>query len=209
MINALDIKADSTPDSLLKGFRKKLMTGGATVKLAEGLSPDEVIKLYGRFSEGLVEGEHGLRALVLAEIAKHEQIPSAIRSRIVESNEPEVIDALFERIDLQPEEEQKLLRKVPLERRSYFLLTAQVKRLNRLSVAELEAFYQNHSPNKPLARDESGELEAEIDVQARLALCRRGGLDPELRRKLERDIDPRVRFAVREYFRAASGAPGN
>ncbi len=209
MINILEIKADSTPASLLKEFRKKLMTGGATVKLNEHLSPEEVSGLYRLFAEGLVESAHGLSALVLAEIAKHGQLSSDIRASLVGSNEPEILDALFERDDIQPEEEKKLLKKIPLERRGYFLLTAQVKRLSKLSVSELEEFYQKHSPDKTLPADEDGELEAEVDVQARLALCRRGGLAPELRRKLERDRDPRVRFAVREYFRVANGALRN
>lgn len=68
MIHTLFVSATTEPEALQKEFRKKLMTGGAIIRLEKGLSDDDLKLIAERFSP-LVQ-PYNLAALVLEEVTR-------------------------------------------------------------------------------------------------------------------------------------------
>jgi hypothetical protein len=55
--------------------RKKLMTGGAVLRLAPGLSAEELIEIGKQFLPGVVE--NNVNSMVLAELARCPELPKS------------------------------------------------------------------------------------------------------------------------------------
>ncbi len=68
MIHTIEINENSQIPELKKLFRKKLMTGGAVVRLAPGLDAKMYSVLFERFKEGAEP--NSLQELVLRELVK-------------------------------------------------------------------------------------------------------------------------------------------
>ena len=68
MIHRVEITPELSVAELKKVFRKRLMTGGAVVRLAESVQPEHYSELIARFGDGAVE--NGVQSLVLVELAE-------------------------------------------------------------------------------------------------------------------------------------------
>lgn len=80
MIHTIIVDSTTKPDELRKLFRKKLMTGGAVVRLAPGLSPEQIGEIGREFLPGVVE--NNLNAMVLAELAKYPDLPENLAQEL-------------------------------------------------------------------------------------------------------------------------------
>ncbi|MCB0324271.1 MAG: hypothetical protein KDD69_11895 [Bdellovibrionales bacterium] len=92
MIHTLVIDGQSDPNGLLKEFRKKLMTGGAVVRLPDTLSAAELERVVERFTPEAAP--HNLHSMVLVEVAKHASLTEALRSKLADLSLPNVQRAL-------------------------------------------------------------------------------------------------------------------
>ena len=92
MIHTLYVSATTEPEALQKEFRKKLMTGGAVVRLNEGLTETELTSIAERFFADAKR--YNLSALVLEEISKVRSLPEALASQLERTNIPEILKAL-------------------------------------------------------------------------------------------------------------------
>lgn len=92
MIHTLHVTPDSDLGTLQKEMRKRLMTGGAVIRIAEGVSELELQGLLERF---LPEARpFNLATQVLVEIARSPEISLELRSRLKAANLPEVNQVL-------------------------------------------------------------------------------------------------------------------
>lgn len=88
MIHTILVAGDVEPATLKKEFRKRLMTGGAVVRLRAGLTEGDVRSLFEKFvSEAK---RYNLGALILEEIAKMKELPTDLKSSLLSLKIPEV-----------------------------------------------------------------------------------------------------------------------
>ena len=69
MIHRISVGPETVVADLKKLVRKKLMTGGAVVRLDDAAKPEELRQILEIFTPGAEP--HGIQAEVLAEIARH------------------------------------------------------------------------------------------------------------------------------------------
>jgi len=93
MIHTLEIDCESEPQGLRKLFRKKLMTGGAVVRLKADLSPDEREQIFQTFAPDAKE--HSLDAMVLTELAKSCGVEDGLYPKLEETRLVSVTRALL------------------------------------------------------------------------------------------------------------------
>lgn len=117
MISTIEITPESDPAQLRKVMRKKLMTGGAVIRIAPGLAAADLEAIFNRFSAPPVENEtdaggdsggagparHSASALVLKELAAEPDLDTTLRDRLMALENPEVDLMLLRRSDLSPE----------------------------------------------------------------------------------------------------------
>jgi hypothetical protein len=82
MIHTIEVDSTSTVSELKKVFRKKLMTGGAVVRLRPGLSSEELESIMQTF--GPNAEPHSLQEMVLVELAKAGQLTDSAKSKLLE-----------------------------------------------------------------------------------------------------------------------------
>jgi len=169
VIHVVEIDAEISPDELRKQFRKKLMTGGAVLRLREGLSTQDLEKLYANFVDEALE--NNLAGLVLAELARAEQLPNKLRESLTSSGLSIVRRALSERSDASLDAES--------------LLQQKTRQVLQLAPEKLHGFFQAHLGDTAQA------------IAGRLALCSHPELPDDLALLLGRDSDSRVRFRIR------------
>ena len=75
MIHTIVIDSTTKPDELRKIFRKKLMTGGAVIRLAPGLTPEQLVEIGREFLPGVVE--NNVNSMVLSELARCPELPES------------------------------------------------------------------------------------------------------------------------------------
>ncbi len=92
MIHTLYVSAETEPAELKKQMRKKLMTGGAVVRLGDELSADELGQIFNRFSP--VAERHSVAAEVLVQLAGKETLAPELRESLAALGIPEVNRAL-------------------------------------------------------------------------------------------------------------------
>ena len=66
MIHTIEVDADTDPEFLKKQFRKKLMTGGAVIRLKKGLSLLECERVVKKFLE--FAAPHNFATMVIKEV---------------------------------------------------------------------------------------------------------------------------------------------
>lgn len=92
MIHTLLVSPETEPAELKKEMRKKLMTGGAVIRLAPELSTQELEMICEKFKP---EAERfSLAAEVLVQAAKHTALGETKRLELRELNLPELSRAL-------------------------------------------------------------------------------------------------------------------
>lgn len=92
MIHTLFVSPETTFEGLKKDFRKKLMTGGAIVRLLEGLEGEDLRIICERF---LPESKrHSLAAMVLEQVALNKKLPFDLKTTLLKTDLPEVKEAL-------------------------------------------------------------------------------------------------------------------
>ena len=88
MIHKILINEKTDLKELKKLFRKKLMTGGAVIRLEEGLNESQLISIYETFS---IETEpNNVQSMVLRELAKESALPRQIRTKLLSEKDPKV-----------------------------------------------------------------------------------------------------------------------
>ena len=169
MIHVVEVDAEISPDELRKIFRKKLMTGGAVLRLRDGLGANDLEKIYARFVDEALE--NNLAGLVLAELARAAVLPTALRENLTACGLQIVRQALAERADASLDAESILQQKTRL--------------VLQLAPEKLHDFFQAHLGSSAEA------------VAGRLALCNHPELPDDLALLLTRDSESRVRFRMR------------
>ena len=92
MIHTLFVTPETEPEALRKLSRKKLMTGGAVVRLAPELGKEALHAIWAKFQP---EAERfSLAAQVLTELAKHPELDEALNRNLRATNLPEVLRVL-------------------------------------------------------------------------------------------------------------------
>ena len=81
MIHTVYVKPEMTVAELRKLVRKKLMTGGAVIRLADELTGEDCERIYSEFSPNAEP--FGLASEVLAELSKHPSLPETLRHSLV------------------------------------------------------------------------------------------------------------------------------
>ncbi len=84
MIHRILVGPETEISPLKKLFRQKLMTGGAVVRLRDGLNSNDLECMVDAFSEGVTP--NGVQAAVLGEIARHPAATDSIRGSIAQLN---------------------------------------------------------------------------------------------------------------------------
>lgn len=100
-IHTIEIEESTELPELKKLFRKKLMTGGAVLRLQAGLDTKALHELFQRFSPDALE--HNIASMVLREIAKSPNLSQELKSLLEETNIVSVQRTLEER-SLSPNE---------------------------------------------------------------------------------------------------------
>ncbi len=80
MIHTIYVNADTEVATLKKVFRKKLMTGGAVIRLAEGLDGSGCWKIFERFAPEAVS--HNLCSMVVRALYESPQTPADLQERL-------------------------------------------------------------------------------------------------------------------------------
>lgn len=102
MIHTIYVSAQSEPEELRKLFRKKLMTGGAVVRLVPGLRGEDLEAITKSFLPGAER--HNLNSMVLSEVARAtelsdetlnllEQLPFENIKRVLDRMHPQRVAA--------------------------------------------------------------------------------------------------------------------
>lgn len=89
MIHTIPVAPGITPDELKKQLRKKLMTGGAVVRLRPGLSDAEKHELFEVFAP--VAERHSAAALVLRALAQDPARSPSLSEKLEQVSVPEVV----------------------------------------------------------------------------------------------------------------------
>lgn len=92
MIHRIEVTSETDPAELKKLFRKKLMTGGAVIRLAQDVAAEDLRVIFTRFSPGAAP--ENLNSLVLAEIARAPQTDADLRRELSALALPNVQRAL-------------------------------------------------------------------------------------------------------------------
>lgn len=173
MIHAITVTPDTALEDLRKLYRKKLMTGGAVLRLAPDLCADDLELMFERFSTDA--GPNNLQTEVLEQIARHEACGPWLAEKLSSLNLPRVSDALRAR-RLLPLEDGAARREV---------IAAECSKLEQMSSDDLRRYFLRH-----IGEDDDA-------LTGRLALCRCQNLPTDLSYLLERDSDSTVRFHAR------------
>ncbi len=88
MIHTIAVAPGLTPEELKKVLRKKLMTGGAVVRLKPGLTDAEKCELFEQFAP--IAERHSAAALVLRALAQDPERTSALSEKLEQVSVPEV-----------------------------------------------------------------------------------------------------------------------
>ena len=80
MIHTIEISDQTAVAPLKKLFRKKLMTGGAVLRLKADLSPEQLEHIFSAFSEGATE--HNVQGMVLRELAKEQTLSQGLTEKL-------------------------------------------------------------------------------------------------------------------------------
>ena len=88
MIHTILVAGDVEPATLKKEFRKRLMTGGAVVRLCEGATENDARCLFEKFEAEAKR--YNLAALVLEEVARMKGLPSELKVSLLSLEIPEV-----------------------------------------------------------------------------------------------------------------------
>ena len=188
MIRTFEVGPSTSPTALRKEFRKLLMTGGGIVRLAAGLSEQDLRTIFDSFSPDAVG--HNLSAMVLEQVAAQAKDPN-ILALLRDCGLARVHGALWQRFDL------------PADFRSHLPSAAQdgalaiahlAGELADYSAHELRLFFQQHLG------------EADVAVEARLALCRVQA-PRDILWLLSRDANREVRYAARNRMNQVGEKP--
>lgn len=98
MISTLEIDSTTDPTELKKLLRKKLMTGGAVIRLRSGASKLDQRTIFDRFAP--VQVRHSAAALVLVELAGAPDLDPAVLGDLIRLESPEIDLALLRRSDI-------------------------------------------------------------------------------------------------------------
>ena len=80
LISTIYVDLDSEPEALKKLFRKKLMTGGAVLRLSPDLQGDDFFRIFDRFAPQAMS--HNLCSMVLVELAKSPKAPPKLKDSL-------------------------------------------------------------------------------------------------------------------------------
>lgn len=80
MIHTIYVDADTEVAALKKLFRKKLMTGGAVLRLADGLTSEQFWSIFERFAPEAAS--HNLCSMVLRELLESPHSPADLKERL-------------------------------------------------------------------------------------------------------------------------------
>lgn len=80
MIHTVYVDANTDVNALKKVFRKKLMTGGAVIRLADGLNEEQMWQIFHQFAADAVS--HNVCSMVLRELAESPQTPPELLERL-------------------------------------------------------------------------------------------------------------------------------
>ena len=98
MIHTIVVTPETDPEEYRKQFRKKLMTGGAVVRLPVDLAEEGCRRIFEKF-EPLAEA-HGIAAEVIRQLARHPHTPREILARMQELKLKLVTTELEQRRDV-------------------------------------------------------------------------------------------------------------
>jgi hypothetical protein len=85
MIHTLSLDADLDLDALKKEFRKKLMTGGAVIRIPADISEPEIERIFLKVEEKIGDSapkKNSIVEEVLKELAKHPSTSESVIRRI-------------------------------------------------------------------------------------------------------------------------------
>jgi hypothetical protein len=88
MIHRILVGPDTRVDELKKLVRKRLMTGGAVLRIAEDVTAGDLRAIVAEFAPGAES--HGVQAAVLAEAARHPALPLELAALLRALGLPEV-----------------------------------------------------------------------------------------------------------------------
>ena len=92
MIHRIEVDASSKHEVLAKEFRKKLMTGGAVVRLSAGHTSEDLRCLFNEFAP--VAKPHSLAELVLRELVDSDKLEPSLRAKLASTGLPGVLMSL-------------------------------------------------------------------------------------------------------------------
>lgn len=193
MIHLLEITPDIDLVELRKQFRKRLMTGGAVVRLAPGLSPEQRRRIFERFCADAA-GDN-VESMVLVQLALEEGLADDLIDDLAKLSLQPVARALLSRGDLSAAVRDSLQRHTSRSAGQRYAMRRESTELRRLDEWGLRRYFLANI----------GDSDAMI--RARMALCR-APLPSDLRFLLGRDPEPRVRFAARSGKVRAQRSPG-
>ena len=174
MIHTVEVDTEISPSTLQKEFRKKLMTGGAILKVKSDLSAEDRLALFHRYLE--LAGRNNLASLVLIELARAAELSGELSALLAASDVPGVSQALAERADANSELG---------EQSREAILRSKYSQIKLYGAAELRQFFQQHLGGTTAA------------IAGRLALCQHPELPSDLVTLLARDSEPVVRYQAR------------
>ncbi len=85
MIHTLTVDEEFELGALRKEFRKKLMTGGAVVRIPAHLAEDNIENIFARLDQaldGTVPTRHSIAEEILRELIRHEASSESLLQRI-------------------------------------------------------------------------------------------------------------------------------
>lgn len=185
MIHTIDITKESTPLEVKKVFRKRLMTGGAVVRLSQGLDAETLESLTDAF---LLEAtEHNVQGAVLREIASAQALPQSVRKRLFQAQLAVVDRALLLRADIEQDERNEIEKRVLRGYGFSSIVERFEEKFRSLSAEQLQEHFKEYQ-----GADEE-------HVASRVAIAKRKDISALLRTALEKDSHPRVRCVAHQY----------
>ncbi len=95
MIHTIEVTKELSHEELKKELRKKLMTGGAVIRIAPGATDEELMIILDRYLP--VAEPYSAAAQVLRAIAQRDSLPVEIEKKLLNSGLAEVLKDLESR----------------------------------------------------------------------------------------------------------------